>query len=157
MLRSDFWQYFELIRQNMPANCSADVEATITHIDRTLASNNQTQIQALKDSFGMGDLSHSDDFVSARQLFDYMRYYCLYTNSDDMAPVREILFDWQGIQPDGELSNFIYFCDQLEVKNGEVAPAAGWGVDHALPTWASFWKTKYLHVRTYKSLLTIAV
>jgi hypothetical protein len=30
---TDFWAYFEPIRQQMPKNCSADVEAVISHID----------------------------------------------------------------------------------------------------------------------------
>jgi hypothetical protein len=30
---TDFWGYFEPIRQQMPKNCSADVEAVVSHID----------------------------------------------------------------------------------------------------------------------------
>ena len=65
--------------------------------------------------------------------------------------VREIFFMWQDIQPDGAYYNVIYFCDQLEVKDGEVAPASGWGVDHALSAWASVWKGQFLRIRAYNS------
>ena len=49
----------------MPANCSADVQASIAQIDNILTSGNQTAIQQLKDSFGMGVLTHNDDFAGA--------------------------------------------------------------------------------------------
>ena len=65
---SDFWEYFEPIRKNMPANCSADVQAAILRVDQTFTGNNATAIQALKESFNMGDVSHLDDVAGARAL-----------------------------------------------------------------------------------------
>ena len=65
-LFSDFWGYFEPIRQNMPKNCSADVQLVIAHIDQVLESGDQTQITNLMASFGLGNLTHTDDFVSVR-------------------------------------------------------------------------------------------
>ena len=65
---SDFWQYFEPIRQHMPANCSADVQAVIAHIDKTFTGSNATAIQALKESFHMGTMTHLDDVAGARTL-----------------------------------------------------------------------------------------
>lgn len=52
----------------MPANCSADVQAAIALVDETLTSDNATAIQALKESFNMGDVSHLDDVAAARTL-----------------------------------------------------------------------------------------
>lgn len=51
----DFWQYFEPIRQNMPQNCSADVEAVITHVDQVFTTGTPAQISALKDNWGLGE------------------------------------------------------------------------------------------------------
>ena len=53
----------------MAANCSADVEASINRIDSILTSGNDTQIQELKDSFGMSNVTHVDDFAAGRQSF----------------------------------------------------------------------------------------
>jgi len=51
----------------MPANCSADVQAVIAHVDEVLSGQNTTAISQLKDVFGLGGLSHLDDFASARK------------------------------------------------------------------------------------------
>ena len=63
---SDFWQYFEPIRQNMPRNCSSDVQAVISYIDKTFSGRNKTAINAIKDNFGLGELDHLDDVAGAR-------------------------------------------------------------------------------------------
>lgn len=72
-LSSNFWGYFEPIRQNMPANCSADVEAVITHVDSVIGSNDTTAISALKSTFGL-PLGHNDDFAAARTCFLTEKY-----------------------------------------------------------------------------------
>ncbi|KAJ7771109.1 peptidase S28 [Mycena maculata] len=119
----NFWEYFEPERLFMAANCSADVEAVIAHIDEVFGGSNKTAIQAIKTSFGMGDVTHLDDVVSALQ---------------------DNLFDWQSLSLSGGAGGlFFQFCDALEVKNGINAPAAGWGLDHALEAWSSFWRTTY--------------
>ncbi|KIP03851.1 hypothetical protein PHLGIDRAFT_25906 [Phlebiopsis gigantea 11061_1 CR5-6] len=41
------WQYFEPIRTHMPQNCSADVEAVISHIDAVFTSGPQSEIGEL--------------------------------------------------------------------------------------------------------------
>ena len=64
---SNFWQYFEPIRQAMPANCSADVQAVIGHFDKVFSGKNTSAINDLKASFGMGEITHLDDVVSARK------------------------------------------------------------------------------------------
>ncbi|KAH9888524.1 peptidase S28 [Cubamyces lactineus] len=119
----DFWGYFEPIRQAMPANCSADIEAVIAHVDSVIASNDSTQINTLKSTFGLQGLSHNDDFAAALQ---------------------ENLFGWQDMQPDsGPGADFYHFCDVLEVKNGVSAGPSGWGLDNALQAWGNYWKSSY--------------
>ena len=62
---SDYWGYFEPIRQFMPQNCSADVEAVIAHFDQVFTDGTQSQINALKNEFGMGAVTHLDDVTGA--------------------------------------------------------------------------------------------
>ncbi|KAJ7852314.1 serine carboxypeptidase S28-domain-containing protein [Mycena leptocephala] len=99
----DFWQYFEPERLFMPANCSADIEKVIAHIDQVFTGSDQKAIQAIK------------------------------TPSE-----------WGLSLTSGPGAQFFNFCDALEVKNGVNAPAAGWGLDHALAAWSSYWSTTYL-------------
>jgi hypothetical protein len=121
---TDFWGYFEPIRQQMPKNCSADVQTVISHIDTVFTSGNQSEQQAIKNLFGLGAVKHLDDVSGA---------------------LRNNLWDWQSIQPDsGSNTEFRKFCDALEVKNGVSAPAAGWGLDHALNAWGNYWTSYYL-------------
>ena len=62
--------------------------------------------------------------------------------------VRNNLWDWQGLQvTSGAGNQFTKFCDALEVKDGVSAPASGWGVDHALAAWGSYWRSTYLALR----------
>ncbi len=63
---SDYWRYFEPIRQNMPVNCSADVEAVITHIDQVFSGRDQKAINEIKDMFGLTVMTHLDDVAGAR-------------------------------------------------------------------------------------------
>ncbi|KAF9480682.1 hypothetical protein BDN70DRAFT_856398 [Pholiota conissans] len=120
----NFWAYFEPIRQNMPANCSADVQAVIAFVDKTFSGRNTTAIQALKDNWGLGNLSHVDDVAGA---------------------LRNNLWDWQSLQvTSGAGSQFYRFCDALEYRNGIKAPIRGWGVDYALSAWGKYWRNIYL-------------
>ncbi|KAF9031816.1 peptidase S28 [Hymenopellis radicata] len=120
---TDFWKYFEPIRQNMPANCSADVAAVIAHVDKTFSGSNKTAINALKDVFSLGEMTHLDDVAGA---------------------LRNNLWDWQSMQTNtGPGAQFYNFCDALEVKDGEVAPAEGWGLENALTAWGTYWKEVY--------------
>jgi len=50
----------------MPSNCSADVQAVISHIDTTFRGKNTTAIQTIKENFGLGSMSHLDDVAGAR-------------------------------------------------------------------------------------------
>ncbi|KAI0029923.1 serine carboxypeptidase S28-domain-containing protein [Vararia minispora EC-137] len=118
----DFWQYYEPIREHMPQNCSADVQAVVAHFDAI--ANDTEAFDGLKTKFGMADVVHPDDVVSA---------------------LRNNLWDWQNLSPDdGPGTLFFQFCDALEVDNGTVAPASGFGRDHALDAWGSFFANRYL-------------
>ncbi|KAF9556834.1 hypothetical protein CPC08DRAFT_74264 [Agrocybe pediades] len=120
----DFWQYFEPIRLNMPANCSADVQAVIAHVDKTFSGKNQTAIQQLKENFGLGNMTHLDDVAGA---------------------LRNNMWDWQSLQvTSGPGTQFYKFCDALEVKDGVQAPASGFGLEHALSAWGAYWRSYYL-------------
>ncbi|KAF9219959.1 hypothetical protein BS17DRAFT_716083 [Gyrodon lividus] len=120
---TDYYGYFTPIREYMPQNCSSDVQAVIAYLDLVYAENNTAAIQSLKEAFGLGGLSHIDDFAAALQYN---------------------LFDWQSLQPFiGPGAMFFEFCDALEVKNGVSAPATGWGLENAIYAWGSFWNTTY--------------
>lgn len=59
-------------------------------------------------------------------------------------PVRINLQDWQSLAvTSGPGAQFFQFCDALEVKNGVDAPTTGWGLDHALAAWSSYFKNEY--------------
>lgn len=61
------------------------------------------------------------------------------------ATVRNNLWDWQSLQvTSGPGTQFTKFCDALEVKDGQAAPASGWGLEHALAAWSSLWRDGYL-------------
>jgi hypothetical protein len=49
----------------MPNNCSADVEAVTAYIDKVFTNGTDDAIAALKSNWGMGNVSHTDDIVSA--------------------------------------------------------------------------------------------
>lgn len=68
----DFWGYFEPIRQGMPQNCSADVQAVIAHIDEVLTSGTKSEIDSLKANFGLSNLTHLDDVAGARESCYYL-------------------------------------------------------------------------------------
>jgi hypothetical protein len=61
--------------------------------------------------------------------------------------VRNNLWDWQSLQvTSGPGTLFFKFCDALEVKDGVSATANGWGLDHALAAWGSYFKNTYLGI-----------
>ncbi|TFY55378.1 hypothetical protein EVG20_g9336 [Dentipellis fragilis] len=123
---TNFWEYFDPIRQFMPQNCSADVQAVVAHFDSVFASGNTSAFDALKAEFGMADVVHPDDVTGA---------------------LRNNLWDWQSLSPiSGAGALFWQFCDALEVKDRENAPASGWGVDHAVSAWGSYFKNTYLDI-----------
>ncbi|KAG1737102.1 peptidase S28 [Suillus paluster] len=119
----DYYGYFTPIRNYMPKNCSSDVEAVIAHLDKMHAAHDTSGIQTLKEAFGLGSLTHVDDFAAALQYN---------------------LFNWQDLQPfSGRGALFFQFCDALEVKDGVVAGPEGWGLENAISSWGNFWNTTY--------------
>ena len=65
---SDFWEYFRPIKEGMAANCSADVQAVIAHIDSVFTGKNQKAIDTILEMFNMTSLSnHLDDAAGARE------------------------------------------------------------------------------------------
>ena len=72
LLRSDYYGYFTPIREYMPQNCSSDVQAVIAYLDQLYDENDTDAMQSLKEAFGLGGLSHIDDFASARKSLVYL-------------------------------------------------------------------------------------
>lgn len=60
----------------MPANCSADVEAVIAHVDEVFSGNDATAIQVLKDNWGLGEMTHLDDVAGCM---------CHFTSSQEIS------------------------------------------------------------------------
>lgn len=56
----DFWQYFDMVRQGSPANCSADLAAAVGYIDSVLQHGTGAQKDALKARFMLEDLVDAD-------------------------------------------------------------------------------------------------
>lgn len=57
--------------------------------------------------------------------------------------MRNPLWAWQDLNPDSGYGTFNAFCDALEVKNGVSAGSKGWGLQHALQAWGSWWNQTY--------------
>jgi len=112
-----YWGYFEPIRQNMPANCSADIQQVIGHIDSKGTYGTEYEKKLLKSKFGMPNVTHYDDFAGT---------------------LRNQLGVWQDITPVNGREGFNAFCDALEVKDGVAAGPSGWGLEHALDAWGAF-------------------
>lgn len=64
---SDFYGYFTPIREYMPQNCSSDVQAVVAYLDEMFTVNDTAGIQTLKETFGLGDVVHVDDFANASE------------------------------------------------------------------------------------------
>ncbi|KAI0650408.1 peptidase S28 [Trametes meyenii] len=118
----DYWGYFQPILEYMPKNCSSDVQAVIAHIDSVFTSGNTKEINAIKELFNMTALTHLDDVAGA---------------------LRNNLWDWQSLSPSSGGGLFFEFCDALEVKDGVSAGPRGWGLQHALQAWGSYWTNTY--------------
>ncbi|KIY52352.1 peptidase S28 [Fistulina hepatica ATCC 64428] len=119
----DFWRFFQPIEENMPKNCSIDVQRVIAYIDQTFNGTNQTAIDDIKDLFGLSTMTHLDDVAGA---------------------LRNNMWDWQSLTVYSEGGEFYTFCDALEVaENGTIADENGWGLEHALPAWGNFWTESY--------------
>ena len=49
----------------MPQNCSSDIEAIISRIDTVFTMGPQSEIDQIKASFGLSNLTHLDDVAAA--------------------------------------------------------------------------------------------
>ncbi|KAM7215645.1 Serine carboxypeptidase S28 domain containing protein [Rhypophila decipiens] len=56
----DFWQYFAPVQEATPQNCSSDVNAVVNYVDLTLAVGSPKAKRALKEKFGLTDLTDLD-------------------------------------------------------------------------------------------------
>lgn len=61
----------------MPANCSADVQAVIAHIDDvfTRSKPNSAEVRAIKSNFGLAGVMHLDDVAGACEFLAYNRIF----------------------------------------------------------------------------------
>lgn len=60
----DYWQYFEPARLTGPPDCMKNTQLLIDVVDGILIRQNDTsKVQALKDVFGMGDVTDNRDFA----------------------------------------------------------------------------------------------
>ena len=74
----DFWAYFEPIRENMPKNCSADVEAAITYIDQVFTNGSATDRMTVRNAFAFDGIQHYDDMAAACEFWtDTLRWHSL--------------------------------------------------------------------------------
>ncbi|TFY82702.1 hypothetical protein EWM64_g1303 [Hericium alpestre] len=46
----------------------------------------------------------------------------------------------------GPGAQFYRFCDALEVDNGKIAPAGGFGLEHAIAKWGAYFRNTYLQL-----------
>ncbi|KAL1724091.1 serine carboxypeptidase S28-domain-containing protein [Schizophyllum commune] len=117
----DFHEYFTPIRQNMPANCSADVQAVIAHVDEVFMGTNTTAQTEIRNIFGR-NASVSNDAIAGL--------------------LRNNIWSWQTLQPftasAGGKLEFYEFCDALEVNGRTVSGPKGWGLEHALRAWGAY-------------------
>lgn len=56
------WQYYDIIRQFAPADCVKQIETTVYEVDDLLS--NPKTAEPIKALFGLGNLTHVQDFVS---------------------------------------------------------------------------------------------
>ncbi|KAJ5103846.1 hypothetical protein N7532_004375 [Penicillium argentinense] len=122
----DFWQYFTPVQEGMPKNCSKDVSRVIEYIDNVQASGSETQMQKLKDMFGLGELDHFDDFASALQNGPWL---------------------WQSNTFYTGYSDFYKFCDYVEnVEQGSkrLPGPNGVGLKKALHGYAKWFRNEHL-------------
>ncbi|KAF1961954.1 hypothetical protein CC80DRAFT_401871 [Byssothecium circinans] len=121
---SDFWMYFEPVREATPANCTADQVAVINYIDGVLLNGTAAQKKALKDKFKLGDLEDTD-----------------FGGAIENGP-----WTWQGTQFYSEstvgFNAYYRFCDYIENvppnSTNQVPGPEGVGVEKALEGYAKW-------------------
>ncbi|KAH7106126.1 peptidase S28, partial [Auriculariales sp. MPI-PUGE-AT-0066] len=117
------WGYTEVIRQNAQKNCTTDIERVIDHVDKTFTTGTPEEIFILKANWNLANITHLDDVAGA---------------------LRYNLWEWQSLSPSStRAAGFHVFCDALEVKDGVAAGPDGWGLEHALKAWGTYWNETY--------------
>jgi hypothetical protein len=59
----DYWTYFLPETQNMPQNCSTDIDLVVEHLDSIGMHGTVNEQSAAKEQFGLGGVAHYDDFM----------------------------------------------------------------------------------------------
>jgi len=108
----------------MPANCSADLQTVINHVDEVFTSGTTAEQTKIKTMFGLSALKYADEFVSA---------------------IRAPLWTWQDFQPSYEdaTTGFNAFCNYMEYdRDTKVfeAKGRGMGIDHAMEAYGNWSK-----------------
>lgn len=62
---SNYWGYFRPVQEGMPKNCSADVARVIDYMDGVMVHGSAEEVHALKEKFGLQNVTHNDDFMAA--------------------------------------------------------------------------------------------
>jgi len=62
---SNYWGYFIPVQEGMPKNCSADVTRVIDYMDGVMEHGSAEEVHALKEKFGLQNVTHNDDFMAA--------------------------------------------------------------------------------------------
>lgn len=96
---SNFWQYYNIIHDAMPQNCSTDYTKVIAHVDKVLMNGTAAAKTKLKKKFGFGDWINDEDFASAMM--------------DGLGYEQSLSFDAESY---GAEDKFHGFCDYVEVS-----------------------------------------
>ncbi|THH27368.1 hypothetical protein EUX98_g6821 [Antrodiella citrinella] len=108
------WQYYDIIRQFGPPACVQQLETTVNEVDALLAKGGSAR-QAIRETFGLGNLTHDQDF--------------------------EPLGAWQNRNWDPAVNDntFFDFCDALGTPNStQVEIAKGVKVNAAVINYAVY-------------------
>ncbi|CAK7197945.1 hypothetical protein SEUCBS139899_000596 [Sporothrix eucalyptigena] len=126
----DFWQYFSMVQQATPTNCSTDLVNVIEYIDNILLHGSSSQKASLKAQFMLGDLEDAD-FAKALA-FGPIVY----------QQTQFFFQDYYGYSP------YFLFCDYIENMwpgSGNALPGKnGVGVTKALAGYAKWFTTVVL-------------
>lgn len=64
-MRYNFHQYFETIRRYAPKHCVSSIQQVVRYVDHILFSPFSESKQRMKETFGLQDLEHDDDFAES--------------------------------------------------------------------------------------------
>ncbi|EJP63349.1 serine peptidase, putative [Beauveria bassiana ARSEF 2860] len=112
--RNDLWQYYKVVGEALPQNCSADWRRVMAHIDETLMHGSDSNKKQLKGNLGAANLSDQAAAESATRWLD----------------------NWQSQQYYSGYSSIFKMCDYIEnqlPEQYEPAPGPeGLGLEKAL-------------------------